>query len=109
MVEKTQLQVEINKIFDTSNVHYVLGYSTDLCGFQGVPFFAKKKQDIKHLIFSPFCVINLAMYLKNYEGGRKIGIVVKGCDSRSVIQLITEKRISRENLVIIGISCGGVI
>ncbi|PNX51638.1 MAG: coenzyme F420 hydrogenase [Thermoplasmata archaeon M9B2D] len=109
MVGETELQREVERIFDTTNVQYVIGYSTDPCGFQGIPFFAKKKQDVAHLIFSPFCVHNLAMYLKNYTGSGKIGIVVKGCDCRSVIQLITEKRIVRENLVIIGVSCGGVI
>jgi formate dehydrogenase subunit beta len=109
MVERSQILEEIKKIFDTTDIQYIIGYSNDSCGFQAVPFFAKKKEDVKQLIFSPFCVNNLAMYLKNYEGSRKIGIVVKGCDSRSVIQLITEKRIPRENLVIIGISCGGVI
>lgn len=109
MVGGTELQQEIEKIFDTTDVQYILGYSTDRRGVQGIPFFAKKKQDVTHLIFSPFCVSNLAMYLKNYQGSGKIGIVVKGCDCRSVIQLMTEKRIARENVVIIGISCGGVI
>jgi ferredoxin len=109
MVDSTQLQDEARKIFNTYAVQYIIGYSNESFGLQPVPFFVKKKQDVNHLVFSPFCVNNLAMYLKNYDGVGKIGIVVKGCDSRSVIQLITEKRISRENLVIIGISCGGVI
>jgi formate dehydrogenase subunit beta len=109
MVEISQIQAEARKIFDTYDVQYILGYSNESFGIQPVPFFAKKKPDVNHLIFSPFCVNNLTMYLKNYEGNEKIGIVVKGCDSRSLIQLIIEKRIPRENLVIMGISCGGVI
>jgi formate dehydrogenase subunit beta len=109
MVEISHIQAEARKIFDTCNVQYILGYSNESFGFQTIPFFAKTKKDVNHLIFSPFCVNNLTMYLKNYEGNEKIGIVVKGCDSRSLIQLIIEKRIPRENLVIMGISCGGVI
>ncbi|HUT00096.1 MAG TPA: 4Fe-4S dicluster domain-containing protein [Candidatus Thermoplasmatota archaeon] len=109
MVEISQIQAEASKIFDTYNVQYILGYSNESFGSQTVPFFAKRKKDVSHLVFSPFCVNNLTMYLKNYEGDEKIGIVVKGCDSRSLVQLIIEKRIPRENLVIIGISCGGVI
>jgi len=109
MVEKSQLQEEIQKILHSVNLQHIIGYRNDPFGFQAIPFFAKNKQEAKQLIFSPFCVNNLAMYLKHYEGNRKIGIMVKGCDSRSVIQLLTEKRISRENLVIIGISCNGVI
>jgi formate dehydrogenase subunit beta len=109
MVDKEKVQQAVTKLFDTMDILYMIGYSEDPCGFQAVPFFAKKKEDVKQLTFSAFCVNNLAMYLKNIEGGRKIGIIVKGCDSRSVVQLINEKRIARENLVIVGISCGGLI
>jgi formate dehydrogenase subunit beta len=109
MVGKIKIQEEVNKIFDTFHVQYVIGYSVDPCGLYTVPFFANKKEEVQQLTFSAFCVNNLAMYLKHYEGNGKIGIIVKGCDSRSVVQLITEKRIPRENLVIIGISCSGVI
>jgi formate dehydrogenase subunit beta len=109
MVEKSQFLQEVQKIFKTAHLQYIIGYANDYCGFYAIPFFAKNEQEIKQLIFSPFCVNNLAVYLKHYEGSGKIGIVVKGCDSRSVIQLLTEKRIPRENLIIIGMSCDGVI
>lgn len=109
MVNKKELLQEIEKKISTGEVRYVIGYAFDSCGLYTRPFFAQKKQDVQKLIFSPLCVNNLAMYLKDYDGEGKIGIVVKGCDSRSIIQLITEKRVLRENLFIIGISCGGAI
>ena len=43
------------------------------------------------------------------EDFQKIGVVVKGCDSRAIVQIIQEKGLNREDLVIIGIPCKGVI
>ncbi len=40
--------------------------------------------------------MNPAVYLPDFKG-RKIGIVVKGCDSRSVVELLQEKLINRED------------
>jgi ferredoxin len=40
---------------------------------------------------------------------KKIGIVVKGCDSRAIVQIIQEKGLNRDDVVIIGIPCTGVI
>ena len=109
MVETQEVQQAVTKIFESSDIAYIIGYTDIPNGVQAVPFFAKKKEDIQHLRFSAFCVNNLAMYLKDWERDKKIGIIVKGCDSRSVIQLINEKRIPRENLIVVGISCDGAI
>jgi len=40
---------------------------------------------------------------------KKVGVIVKGCDSRTVIQFIQEGLINRDNVVLIGIPCKGVI
>jgi formate dehydrogenase subunit beta len=109
MVDKARLHEEVKKVLESPGVHAVIGYADDACGLQAVPFFAKTTADVQRLTFSAFCVNNLAMYLKNYDGSGKLGVLVKGCDCRSVIQLLTEKRITREKLLIIGIPCDGVI
>jgi ferredoxin len=53
-------------------------------------------------------VNNSALFLPEYKG-RKVGVVVKGCDARSVVQLLAEKLVRREELVIIGFPCQGVV
>jgi formate dehydrogenase subunit beta len=40
---------------------------------------------------------------------RKIGIVAKGCDSRNIVTHIIENKIKREQLVVIGVPCKGMI
>ncbi len=60
------------------------------------------------LIFDDRCEMNLVNYLHKFKG-RKVAIVVKGCDSRSLIGLIQEKQADRQNLVILGAPCLGVL
>ena len=63
---------------------------------------------VEMLIFDDRCEMNLVNYLHKFKD-RKIAIVVKGCDSRSVVGLLQEKQVDRKNLVIIGAPCRGVI
>ena len=38
-----------------------------------------------------------------------VAIVLKGCDARSVVALLQERQIRRENLVLVGVACPGVV
>jgi ferredoxin len=109
MVDNNQLQNEIKKIIDRKDVKYVIAYKKGTYGFRTTPYFVSQREDVAQVIFSPFCLNNLTTYISNEHGKNKTGIIVKGCDSRSLVQLINEKKISRTNLVIIGVSCNGVI
>jgi ferredoxin len=53
-------------------------------------------------------VQNLAGHLRALAG-RKVAVCVKGCDSRSVAQLLAEGLLRREELVLIGLPCAGVL
>ncbi len=60
------------------------------------------------LVFDDRCAMNLTNYLHKFKD-RKVAIVVKGCDARSLVGLMQEKQVDRNNLVIIGAPCRGVI
>jgi ferredoxin len=53
-------------------------------------------------------VQNLAAFLPEYKG-RKIGVVVKGCDSKAVVELVQENLIKREEVVVFGMGCNGTV
>ena len=71
------------------------------------------------LVWSPFCINSLAVYptLEEKlplprgatEDTRKIGVMVKGCDSRGLVQMFVENGYPRERIVILGIPCNGQI
>lgn len=77
---------------------------------RSTPVFISDTKDVHKLIFDFTCFNNLAKYLvKDKMNDKKVGIVAKGCDGRSIIQLIVEKQIKREEVTIIGVPCDGVI
>ena len=119
MVDQKNLIEITKKIVSREDVKYVIGYKKGTYGFQIIPTFAYTPEDAEEFVYSPLCSKNLAVYtileeklpLKRgeEEDKRKIGVVVKGCDSRAIVQIIQEKGLKREDLVLIGIPCKGVI
>jgi hypothetical protein len=54
-----------------------------------------------------FCDNNVARYLVKRQ--ERVAVVAKGCDSRTIVELIKEKQIPREQVVIIGTVCQQLI
>jgi len=119
MVDQKELVEAVKTTVSREDVRYVVGYERGTYGFETTPSFAYSSEDAEKFIFNPLCTKNLVAYpileeklpLRRDEQAdiRKIGIVVKGCDSRAAVQIIQEKGLKRENLVLIGIPCTGVI
>lgn len=86
----------------------LIGWEQGFDQLHATPAFIKDSQDLENLIWGPLCVQNLAGYLP-WLKDKKVGICVKGCDSRSVVQLLQEGLLKRENLTIFGLSCSGVL
>jgi formate dehydrogenase subunit beta len=103
--------IDISKeLFESKQVAYIIGYAEDK--FKRVkPFVAHSSLDAERFVFNNYAVNNLAVYLtrlpKPKEG--KIGIIAKGCDIKSIIALIQENQIKRDDVIIIGVNCNSVV
>ena len=95
------------RLLESGKVKCVLGYQKGTMPLRSRPVFIRKAEDADKLVFDPFCEINLATYLP--KRAEKTAVVAKGCDARSIVALAKEKQIAKENLYVIGVSCGGVI
>jgi len=77
------------------------------------PVFITDPADTDRLIFDTRCVHNLVTYLNprrdNVAELGKIGLVVKGCDAKAVAGLLREAQLTRDDVVLIGVRCGGVL
>ncbi|MCK4307455.1 4Fe-4S dicluster domain-containing protein [candidate division WOR-3 bacterium] len=112
-IEK-QLRETVKKLLKEKKVDLVIGYSKGTLPLHSTPVFITHEKDVDNLIFDATCGNNLAKYLgksrKPKTKNRKpIGIIVKGCDGRSIVQHIVENQIKREEIIIIGVPCDGVI
>lgn len=104
------LQEQLKKmILDVlPDVDCVIGWGPGPDPLRGSPYFMRNPEDVDAFMAGPLAVQNPALFLPEYKG-KKVGIVVKGCDSKSIVQLISENLIKREEVVIIGFPCDGVV
>jgi formate dehydrogenase subunit beta len=89
------------------SVDVVIGYKKGLDALHPIPCFVTSSDEIDALLLNPACVHNLAAYLPSLK--KKAAVVVKGCDSRTIVQLVQEGLIKRENVVVIGVPCEGIV
>lgn len=95
------------RLLKECKVEMVIGFRQGSVPMMSEPCFVRKPEEVDSLIWDSNCGINLANYLTNRP--EKIGIVAKGCDSRNIVTHILENKIKREQLVIIGVPCQGMI
>ncbi len=106
-----ELQELAGKLLTDGTVNLVIGWENGPSGAR--PAFVTDATDTGRLIFDTRCVHNLAAYLSPrrtpIKRKGKVAVVVKGCDAIAVAGLIRETQIRREDVVIIGVRCGGVL
>ena len=102
-----RLRHEAKTWLEQGKVDYIIGFESGSLKFTTTPLITKDKDDVDRLVINPFIVNNLSVYLTEIKG--RVGIVAKGCDSRSIVSLIQDNQVVRENIVIMGIPCPGLI
>lgn len=107
MEMQQRLRDEARSLMEQGKVDYIIGFESGSLKFTTSPLITQNKDDIDRLAIDPFIVNNLSVFLTELSG--RVGIVAKGCDSRSIVSLIQDNKVAREKLVIIGIPCPGLI
>lgn len=88
-------------------VDVVIGYTAGSLPLRTTPCFVRDPEDVDQLVWNASCENTLATYLQHMEG--KAAVVAKGCDARAIVTKIVERQVDRDNVVIIGVPCQGVI
>ncbi|WP_045218118.1 4Fe-4S dicluster domain-containing protein [Desulfonatronum thioautotrophicum] len=101
----TQLKEQITA--QLPKLDMVIGWEQGYDALHATPLFMRAAEDVERLQVGPLSVHNTATYLTGLRN-KKVGLVVKGCDSRAVVQLQQEGLIDRENVVVFGFPCDGV-
>jgi len=95
------------KLLSEKKVDLIIGYEQGTLPLRATPCFVDKVEDVQKLVWNASCDANLSKYLVGRT--EKVGVVAKGCDARSIAVCTVEKQIPRENVVIIGVPCLGLI
>jgi len=102
-----KLRAVVRELLEQKKVDYIVGYEAGSLKFTDTPLITKDKEAAGRLVVNPFIINNLSNFLPDIKG--KAAIVTKLCDARSLISLIQDKQLARENVYIIGVPCAGVI
>ena len=88
---------------------FVVTKGTDL--YDAQPVLISDPKELAKTAGSLHCgTLLLPKLLKKYmEGSRdmKIGVTVKGCDAMAFYELAKRKQINLDNIIMIGVNCGG--
>ena len=103
------LQDKARELFDKGEIDALLAWKFDPTIEDVRPTLFKKGDDLSEVVFDERCVHNLANYLPTLVARyKKVGVVLKGCDGRSLATLLVEHRINRSQVVVLAPACDGV-
>jgi formate dehydrogenase subunit beta len=103
----TEIRDIARRLLAEKKVQVVIGFERGSLPLRSRPCFVRREEDVDRLVWDGFCENNVARYL--VKSREKTAVVAKGCDSRAVVELIKEKQVSRDQVIIIGVPCRGMI
>lgn len=119
MVDIKKLQDKAREVLARDDVRRIIGWQRGTYGFESAPIVVTDASEIDRMIFDPTCVQNPSTFITLEEkppvprgqepDTRKIAVMVKGCDSRAIVQQVVENAYPRENIMVLGIPCLGVV
>ena len=75
-----------------------------------LPLWTSEPQDADKVVTVSYYPCSLAKLVAKYgDKGKKIGMLVRPCDARAVVELAKRQQINRDNIYLIGIECYGVV
>jgi len=103
MIQK-KIREKAKELLEKKVVDLIVGFGEWTLPLRTTPIFIRTPEGADHLIWNSFCENNLATYLHKFSHF-KVGVVVKGCDARSITALSLEKRFKPGQLYLIGVPC----
>lgn len=104
----------VRQLMADGTVAKVVGWKKGEFFYDCAPSVFETVESLDDLVYDSFCASNLSKYMiKNSvlpEGQTgKVLVLLKPCDTYSFNQLLTEHRIQRDNVYILGVGCEGMV
>ena len=93
-------------------VDYFVGWKEAYNPSEVVPAFVRDAGEVGQLIWNPLCHHNLTTFVKRKMPDpldAKIGLCVKGCDSRTLVALLQEELVDKDRVYVVGVPCDGIV
>lgn len=106
---KDKIKEIASRLFQEGRIDVFLAWEKGDLDYQTRPLVINKCEDVSRIVFDEYSIHNLSNILLRYrDGEERIGIVVKGCDSRGIVRLLQDNQMQRERLYIVGVCCPGM-
>lgn len=102
-----EIRREASRLLDSGEVELVVGFKKGTIPMVSRPWFARTPEEAKEFHWDGFCNLNLVNYLTKRK--EKVAVVAKGCDTRSLILHFQEHQINRDQVVVLGVPCKGML
>jgi ferredoxin len=119
-----KLRQEAKRLLAEKQVDVVVGYEEGTLPLTATPCFITTPEGAARLVWNPCCVQNLAKFvhdlLSQHREAQKrlkpetrkkriVAVVARGCTTRSLVIQLQEKQYERDEVVILGVPCGGYL
>ena len=103
-----QIRQRVRTLLEEGVIGYCIGWGATRFEDKTTPVFITKPEEADRLVWNKYCMNGTAKYLLDDRyPEKKIGVIIRGCDSRAVNRLIKDKQVKREDLYLIGVPCDG--
>ncbi|MCK9364209.1 MAG: Coenzyme F420 hydrogenase/dehydrogenase, beta subunit C-terminal domain [Syntrophales bacterium] len=126
MVENIEIKLrdEAKRLLLEKSVDVIIGYETGTLPLTATPCFINSPEEAEKLVFNELCTQNIAKYvhdfITNHKNSQKrvkpedrkkkvIGVVARGCTTRSLVLHLQERQYDRDEVHIIGVPCEGYL
>lgn len=104
------IQNLVKAMLKSGLVGEVLALVRGLDDYDVVPCFITNEEQADRIVLTSYYPSALARLLKDYgDYGSKIGMVVRSCDARAIIELAKREQVNLDNTYMIGVECYGTV
>ena len=93
------------ELLESGEVAVFVGWEMGRFEHQRTPLICLDAADTDRLVFDEWCANNLAKYATDLKVRGKVGLCVRGCDSRAVNRLIADNQLDRGDVHLVGLPC----
>ena len=96
------------ELLESGEVASFIGWEAGRFPNQTTPFITSDPAQTDRLVWNEYCVNTLAKYTLDEKGKGKVGVCVRGCDSRAINRLMSDSQLTRDQVYLLGIPCPGM-
>jgi len=121
---ETKLREEAQRLLLEKKADVIIGYEKGTLPLTATPCFITRPEEAEKLIWNNLCTQNLAKFVHDLITAHKnsqkrvkpedrkkkvIGVIARGCATRSIIIHLQERQYDRSEVYIIGVPCDGYV